>query len=219
MDKNITVVYCQDKSDASKKAFKKLQEIVDKNTLLLLSGGTSPIELYGLISAGANVFHSGGVAMVDERYGSKMHGFLNEKMMIDSGMIELLASKGVPFCAVLEDGVNLEQTAVNYEEKLRMLFAKYPKKVAVMGVGADGHTAGIKPGLRYDHSKWVVAFDDYEGSFGTRVTTTFECLEHVDEFVLLVFGEDKKEALQKMLTDGFYRKSGIPTTVFTDIQI
>lgn len=207
---SITVIKCGDKTDAAHKAFEFLKKMIEENTLLLLSGGTSPNELYRLIAEDGHL-HPGAVAMVDERFGEKMHNNSNEKMIKEAGLVE--------FYQILEEGIDPEQTAIDYEKTVKELFAKYPKKVAVMGIGTDGHTAGIKPDLEYDHSRWVVAYNDEGGYFGQRITTTFECLEQIDEFVLLVFGEEKKSALQKMLEDGFFKKAGIPATVFTDIEI
>lgn len=214
---NLEIVVSPDKHTSSQKALEVLEKVVDENTLLLLSGGTSPDELYKLMVSSKKI-KPGAIAMIDERFGVRMHDSSNEMMMPDMG---------VSFYPILQDGLDLEQTANRYEEKLRELFTKYPKKVAVMGIGVDGHTSGIKPDLEYDHTRWVVGYDDADGAFGKRVTTTFECLEQIDEFLLLAFGESKRHALQKVLSgvdpqvmpSGFYTKIQKPVLLFTDISL
>lgn len=211
------IVVSPDKHISSQKTFEALEKIVDENTLLLLSGGISPDELYKLMADDIKI-KPGAVAMIDERFGARMHDNSNEMMIPDLG---------VKFYSILQDNLDLEQTASRYEKVLRELFAKYPKKVAVVGIGVDGHTAGIKPGLEYDHARWVVGYDDAGGVFGKRVTTTFECLEQIDQFILLAFGESKHSALQKVLTGGdpqmmpagFYTKVKKPVLLFTDISL
>lgn len=213
---SLQIITSTDKNISSQKALEALEKMVDENTLLLLSGGTSPDELYELMAKNASL-RPGAVAMIDERYGARMHAGSNEMMMPDMG---------VRFYPVLQDGLDLAQTASRYEKILRELFVKYPKKVAVVGIGADGHTSGIKPGLEYDHSRWVVGYDDVNGVFGKRVTTTFEYLEQIDRFILLAFGEGKRPALQKVLAgvdpqimlSGFYTKTHKRITLFTDID-
>ncbi|MBI2019170.1 6-phosphogluconolactonase [Candidatus Daviesbacteria bacterium] len=219
--KNIQIVHCKDKIEASKKSLEHLLQIVDKNTLLFLSGGTSPDLLYQLIAQGDG-FKAGAVALIDERYGEVMHDNSNEGMIAQTGLTDYINNVGIPCYKILQ-GKDLETTANEYEQVIKDLFAKYPKKIAVMGIGADGHTAGIKPGLDYDQSKLVVAFDD-KGAFGKRVTLTFKALEKIDEFVILAFGENKKESLQKVFTESdqkklpasFYNKTTSLVAIYTD---
>lgn len=230
MKNNIKIIHCKDKNEASYKALQHLLKITDQNTLLLLSGGTSPDLLYQVIAQKGEL-KAGAVALIDERYGKIMHDNSNEKMIAQTGLTDYINNVGIPFSKILQ-GKNLETTANDYEQVVKDLFAKYPKKMAVMGIGADGHTAGIKPDLEYDHSRLVVAFDD-EGVFGKRVTLTFEALEQIDKFLILAFGENersspasqgKKEALQRMFTEtdqkklpaSFYNKTTASVTIYTD---
>lgn len=212
----------KDKIEASRKALDLLLQAVNQDTLLLLSGGTSPGMLYRLIVRD-KVLKPGAVALVDERFGSSMHLNSNEKMIADTGLADYLDNEGIPFYRILKEG-NMETVTAQYEETVRGLFKKFPKKVAVMGIGADGHTAGIKPGLEYGQSRLVISYDDKNGPFGKRITLTFEALSEVDEFIVLVFGEEKREALEKMLKEQdqcqypavFYTKVPAKVKLLTD---
>lgn len=213
-DITMDIVQCKDKMEASEKALKLLKQMVGQDTLLLLSGGASPNLLYRLISSDRTL-HPGAVMLIDERYGLVLHGNSNEKMIIDTGFVGLLNNEGIHFYGILKKA-DLETTARDYEQIARDLFSRFPKKVAIMGIGVDGHTAGIKPGLDYDHNRLVVAYDDKDGTFGKRITLTFEALAEIDEFIILAFGESKKEALKKM-PSSFYAGSSGEVHLFTDI--
>lgn len=219
----VKIFRCKDKIEASRKALEFLLQTVSSDTLLLLSGGTSPDLLYRLIAKSKSL-KPGAVALVDERFGQPMHPNSNERMITETGLVGYLNNEGIPFYKILKEG-SMETATVQYEETIRNLFDKFPKKVAIMGIGADGHTAGIKPGLDYDHAKLVVSYDDKNGSFGKRITLTFDALSQIDEFIILVFGEEKREALEKMLQEQgqnklpavFYKKFPGKVIILTDI--
>lgn len=220
---SIKIISCKDKKEASIKAMERLLKICGKDTLLLLSGGTSPDRLYQMI-AQDETLKIGAAALVDERVGLPMHLKSNEKMIADTGLIDYFKNAKIPFYGILKEG-NIESVTLQYEQLIKELFKKFPQKVAIMGIGSDGHTAGIKPGLEYDRSKWVVAYNDKTGPFGKRATLTFEALAEVSEFIILVFKE-KKEALEKILQEQsqqilpavFFKKTFAKVTIFTDID-
>lgn len=221
--RGINFISCKDKLEASEKALESVINNVDKDTLLLLSGGSSPKLLYKLITE--KNLQVGAVALVDERYGEVLHINSNEKMIKDTTLIDYLKSKEIPFYGILENDT-MKALTDRYEKIVKDLFNKFSKKVAIMGIGADAHTAGIKPDLDYDHSKYVVCYDD-KGLFGKRITLTFEALSCIDEFIVLVFGEEKKEALvqmslgtdRKQLPAVFFKENPGKVRVLTDISI
>jgi len=65
---NVEIIRCKDKKEASEKALELLSKAVDKDTLLFLSGGTSPDLLYQLIARDKKL-RPGAIALIDERYG------------------------------------------------------------------------------------------------------------------------------------------------------
>ncbi|MBI5045234.1 MAG: 6-phosphogluconolactonase [Candidatus Levybacteria bacterium] len=196
-----------------------LYEIVDKTTVLYVSGGQTPKDLYRNVANDQKI-HPGAVALIDERYGIRGHNVSNEKMIEESGFLPYLKEKGVPFYPILQDNhPNLVETADNYDMTIKYLFAGFPRSVGILGIGLDGHTAGIA-GNRTDPSmgsgllfhnpmfdqeqknSLVSSFSDLQGKFKERVSMTFRGLSMIDVFIVLVFGEDKKEALEKVFSDG-----------------
>lgn len=208
------------------KAHQILTELVGKDSLLAVSGGTSVD--YKEMIVGPGDIHPGAVCMVDERYGMPYHENSNELLVKKSGLIEYLASLKIPFTKVLE-GKSLEQTEKDYDLKIRMLFAKYQGKVGVMGVAANLHTGGIFPNSKALKSPAYAVSDVVDDVYRERITLTLKALGEFDNFLILMFGEEKKEALSKILDKNendmqkypaiFYRKCRANAHLVTDISL
>lgn len=188
-----------------------LSQQVDRRTVLFLSGGKTPKTLYKQLAEEGTIT-PGAVAMVDERYGPKFHPESNERMMSDTGILRYLSLSNIPFYPILQ----VEQKArmdlaQEYDETARYLITNFPKSIAILGLGADGHTAGIA-GNRTNFqnplfetsrkSLFVSDFDDHQGPFRQRITMTFLALSVVDQLIVIIFGKEKKEALKKLFADG-----------------
>jgi 6-phosphogluconolactonase/glucosamine-6-phosphate isomerase/deaminase len=181
---------------------------IDSRAVLYLSGGNTPKPLYELISHD-RALQAGAVGMVDERFGPRWHENSNEKMMKETGLLEYLEQREIPFHPILT-GKNREETTQAYDKTLRTLHAQYPRHVALLGIGADGHIAGLKgqnsKGKIHNSqlnssSQLVISYNDI-GGMGERITQTFLALSMMDEIVVLVLGDEKKKALELMKTEG-----------------
>lgn len=219
------IIQVKNKITGSQKALDILKDLVDKDTLLLLSGGSSPDVLYELISK-EQVLKPGAICLIDERYGFSLHNNSNEKMIKDTNLIAYINKEGIPFFGILKKDISLKETTSEYEKVITNLFKKFPRRVAVMGIGEDGHTAGIKPNLEYDHNRLVSGYED-KGIFGKRITLTFKALSQIERFIVLVFGQNKSKALREMLKSdnqkqipaAFYSKVHDKVNIITDINI
>jgi len=215
-----------------------LTAVIDKKTLLLLSGGRTPKELYEALAA-TEKLEPGAVGLVDERYGEKFHENSNEKMIQDTGLLRYFSARDIPFYPILATGETREETADDYDLMLRELQTVYQKNVGILGIGLDGHTAGLPAQNEkrksqiakvYDEKyKLVTEYNDESGKYGKRVTMTFLGLSYLDLLLVLVFGDDKKAALDLVFSDGseeevpgrFYKRPEIAkkTLLITDQNI
>lgn len=227
-NQGILIVPVPDQATGIRVAKDILYEIVDKKTALFLSGGKTPKEILKRI-AQEKKLEVGVVGQVDERYGKPMHENSNELMFDATSFLDYLREEGITFHSMLEskgmdsrlrgnDKVeSKESLAEHYDQLLRGLFTVYQKSVATLGIGQDGHIAGIAPN-RHDFSsplfghmnnqELVSSFADEKGAFGERITMTFLGLSMMDVLIPIVFGEDKKDALEKMFEAG--REEEVP---------
>lgn len=213
-----------------------LQQVLDKQTVLYLSGGRTPKQLYAALAQNEQL-HPGAFAMVDERYGEPMHENSNEKMLRDTGLFRYFQMRNIPFYPILS-GVTRIETADQYDQAVRSLQAQYQKHVAILGIGMDGHTAGI-PAISANSelqmangerlpdwfvdlqerskNRMVIDYDDQGGFYKERITMTFQGLMMMDLFIVLVFGKDKKMALELLFEDG--SEDEIPSRFFKRPEI
>lgn len=223
---NITTVTVSSPDKGLKLAQDFLYFSVDSKTVLFLSGGKTPKELYFSLAEG-KAFKPGLVALVDERYGKKLHEDSNELLIKNSNLLKSLEYQNVPFCSILQEKkLNRQETAEKYDEMVRFLLHNFTQSLAVLGVGMDGHTAGIA-GNRNDFKNplfepsqknlYVGEFNDEKGMFKERITMTFLALSMIDVLLVLVFGEDKKKVLELMFKDG--SEEEIPARFFKRPEI
>ena len=203
-----------------------LRILVDSQTLLALSGGRSP-NYNQMLVVPRNIL-PGAACLVDERFGPSGHPNSNELIIERSGLADFLKAKNIELHKVLSM-LQFEETAFDYDRRLRELFVKYEKKVAVMGIGNDLHTAGIfANSLAIDSPKYVVS-QVVSDEFPKRITMTFKALSRFNAFIILAFGQEKKEVLKKLLEDGFldvrkypavfFKKTTTKSYLITDIDI
>lgn len=201
------------------KANESIAEILgkysDSKTVLFLSGGATPKKLYEYFTT-QKTLKVGAVGMIDERFGEKLHRNSNELMIKSTGLLEYLDEQNVRFYGILEDK-EIEGTTKDYDEALRFVFKYFPKSVGILGLGGDGHTAGIPSGIKNHESRIMgsenivrrmmedqsslVSHYELEG-YGQRITMNFNAIGVMDLIIILVLGQKKREALKMMFAEG-----------------
>ncbi len=229
----IELVKVKDKKEGQVKAHDLLRDLVDKETLLALSGGTSmdyqamlvePPLRQGFEGQAGDVV-PGAICVVDERYGEPFHENSNELLMKNAGIKDFADKKCIESHKILRGNGFLE-TARAYEKEMEGLFSRFAKKVGVMGVGDNLHTAGIFPYSVAAKSPNFVEAEEVEDKFPLRITITLRALGEFTNFVVMMFGDGKREAVKRMLSEDendmqkypavFYRKSKIKSYLITD---
>ncbi len=211
---NILVIESPTAQSANETISEILEKYCDLKTALFLSGGNTPKKLYEFIAAEKKL-KVGAVGQVDERYGEKLHKKSNELMMKNTGLIEYFEVQNIRFYPILQEEVDLENTALQYDEALRFILKYFPKSVGILGLGEDGHTAGLPSGnqkskiknqnlieinkrILNDQSSLITHYEDDSGVYGPRITFTYTGLSQLDLIIVLVLGQEKREILNKM---------------------
>ncbi len=224
-NQGITVANVEDAKAGVELASALLYEVIDRKTVLYLSGGNTPKALYAKL-AHDEILIPGALGQVDERYGPPMHQSSNQLMIAGSGLARYLEIRDIPFYPMLKPDRARDETASDYDEKIRSLNSVFPKSVAILGIGPDGHTSSIIPNREDFKNPWfeesqknllISEFNDPNSSYKERVGMTFLGLEMLDFMILLVFGEDKKRALERMFEDG--NEKDIPARFFKREEI
>ncbi|PID30563.1 hypothetical protein CSA80_01150 [Candidatus Saccharibacteria bacterium] len=130
---------------------------------------------------------------VDERYGVCGHADSNSEQMRQAGF----APDAAVWHDVLAGNLPFAETIDAYTEQAQAAFAAAEVVVATLGMGADGHIAGLlpnSPAVREMASSVVgYAWNDHE-----RMTLGAAVLRQIDHVFLLVYGDTKQTALTRL---------------------
>jgi 6-phosphogluconolactonase/glucosamine-6-phosphate isomerase/deaminase len=201
-----------------------LAEIVNKKTMLYLSGGSLQT-LYEQLAKEDSI-HPGAVGLVDERFGEPMHADSNQKMISDTGLLRILSLQNIPFYPILQSDKDREEVAQAYDGKVRTWQAVYQQHIGLLGIGPDGHISSVIPNRPNFHNPWfdtarqhllVSEFDDPKSKYKERVGMTFLGLSMLDVLIVFVFGDNKQATLEKVFEDG--PETEIPARFFKRPEI
>jgi len=189
-------IYSQNAAGAVEQLSATIAQLLatDKKVLWLVSGGSG-----GKVSVDVakalqdapldNLF----VTLSDERYGPLGHKDENWQLLLNDGF----ALPGATLYRPLT-GDSREETTRQLTNWLASTLETVDYVIGLFGIGADGHTAGIKP-----HSAAVTATTlaaSYDGDDFERITITPVFIEHINEAVIQAFGEDKSPVIRELLT-------------------
>lgn len=165
------------------------------NVLWLVTGGSN-------ISLGAEVMRQIPedltpkltMLLTDERFGEVGHKDSNVRQLDEAGF----DPKRGRFIPVIEPGVAYEDTIIRYGNNFQQALAASDIAIALFGMGADGHIAGILPGSpAVDSADYAAGYDTADFR---RVTLTPKALLQLTAAYLVVFGEQKLQPLENLQT-------------------
>jgi 6-phosphogluconolactonase len=167
---------------------------------LAVSGGLDPWPMFSQLEDGDLPWKATEIFQVDERVAPAGSDERNLTHLIESLSIGAQGSIR-PMPVTAED---LEAAADRYAELLPEAL-----DLAHLGIGPDGHTASLVPGdpvLEVTDKRVAVTSGDYQGV--RRMTLTYPELHRVRSLLWVVTGEEKVDALQKLLAQDPSTPSG-----------
>jgi 6-phosphogluconolactonase len=174
-----------------------------------LSGGSTPKRLYELLAASPRrdtfPWERTHWFWGDERFVPPDDKASNYRM-VNEAMLSHVPVPAANIHPMPTLGVTPEQAAKIYERELQQFHgeetldrARPLFNVVLLGLGTNGHTASLFPGMPVldEHKQWAGTMTDPEA--GTRLTLTYPALESCREAVFLVAGADKAPMLKRLL--------------------
>jgi 6-phosphogluconolactonase/glucosamine-6-phosphate isomerase/deaminase len=171
-------------------------ELSGKRVLWLVSGGSNvngsvrimgqiPSQLTGKLS----------VMLADERYGDVGHADSNWAQLLQAGFNPGKAT----VYPVLQDGLSFDSTIERFDKMANQALAENDLVIAQLGIGPDGHIAGILPdsAAAQESDKLV---SGYDGGQYKRLTLTFPALLKINASYTFAFGDAKHQALTNLQT-------------------
>lgn len=155
---------------------------------LVLAGGATPRETYGRLAASDQTWDGWQLYYGDERCLPVNDERRNSSMVEHSGLADKVGGHHR-----IPAELGPEPAATAYRERLADL---PPFDVVLLGVGEDGHTASLFPGLAWSQDT-VFAVHGAPKPPPERVTLGVEALQHCHKMLVLVAGAGKAEAVQR----------------------
>jgi 6-phosphogluconolactonase/glucosamine-6-phosphate isomerase/deaminase len=188
---------------------KQLEE--GKRVLWIVSGGSNiPLTIEVINELPAKLTRRLTMLPVDERYGPEGHKDSNIKQLYDAGFNPKYAVLFAPL-----DGSSLDETVRNYEKAAAIAFGHTDMAIAQLGMGTDGHIAGILPDSPALKAESLVTA--YQGPDYMRITMTFAALRRIHQAYLFAYGRPKRAALDR-LCDGDYPINDQPAQVLRELR-
>jgi 6-phosphogluconolactonase len=169
------------------------QAIAEKGSAnILLSGGSSPIHLYELLSKCDIDWSKVIIGLVDERFVEPNNDFSNEKM-IRKKLIQNHASTAT-FCGMVENSIDQIDNAKSIASTYAIFYNQLD--LVLLGMGEDGHTASLFPGddvsEKLLRSQKIGIYNTISPNFPTdRITCSAAMILQAENIILMLSGEKK----------------------------
>jgi 6-phosphogluconolactonase/glucosamine-6-phosphate isomerase/deaminase len=180
------------KTEAERIIAEDIKNSSRKRILYLLSGGSSAsVGVAALGILGESVRKKISVAMIDERFVPYDSEDSNAYLLKKLGILDFVSV----FDEVLENnsGSDRNKVAQNYENKLANALENSDYIIAVLGIGADNHTAGILPGINFNDSNNLVV--NYSSDTFERISISPHFFSSIDMLFVYVEGDEKESAV------------------------
>ena len=182
-------------ADLTERLVKELA--ANKKVLWLTSGGSNiPASVQILDNIPSKLAVNLTVLLADERYGSVGHQNSNWEQLMQAGF-EVSKANCLP---IIEDNLPLDQTTSKYRNLVERAFQDNDEVIAQLGVGPDGHIAGLLLGSEAIESndQYVTSYTSSETPPLVRMTLTFDALRKVNAAYCFAFGQPKHDALVRL---------------------
>lgn len=163
-----------------------------KSYNLILAGGKTPVAFYKSLSD-SNFKIPKNCILTDERVVEKGDSKSNEVTLNDSGIIKLLDESYVPILTDLKP----EKEAERINKILNKDFSK--NNICVLGMGKDGHIAGIMKNSNALTSENDFVYADNKAKSKKRLTITKKLIQDKCDIVFLIITKEKLKAFKKGL--------------------
>ena len=193
---SIRIIVNESKERANKVAFSILEHEITKNIgLLLLPGGRSPIPFYEELARNSIDWENITIMATDDRVFPLDSAYSNTGMIQRKLINQITPKSHQPTLMNIfpENKKNLKKGLKVIESKLKNNLPK----IAFLGMGSDGHTAGIFK--ENNKAEFCYDFQNFPESF-KRVTISMNVYLKIPTLVFLIFGLEKKEMLSRILS-------------------
>ncbi|MBC8210827.1 MAG: 6-phosphogluconolactonase, partial [Gammaproteobacteria bacterium] len=161
---------------------------------IVLAGGTTPLSSYRMLAERDLEFEKWQVYYGDERCLPLNHAERNHQLVAGTGFLDRIQQHFI---------IPSELGPFNGAESYRpVVDAAVPFDMVLLGMGEDGHTASLFPGLEWDQQPAelsVIAVQAAPKPPADRISLSLACLQNCRQMMVIVTGQSKHAAVQQWL--------------------
>lgn len=174
-----------------------IHELAGGNRVLWLVSGGSNIEAsVEVMQHIPSELSSNLIVMpVDERYGPEGHQDSNWAALLEAGF----SGEQAIMYPVLQGNLSFQAAIIRFEHIASKAFRAADLVIAQLGIGEDGHIAGILPKSEATRETNDLVVGYHTEAFN-RLTMTFTGLKKINVAYVFAFGELKAQALRTLAT-------------------
>ncbi len=196
MKSNIKIHCLEDLDEISNFAFNLFFELHQKgdNRFYIIPGGNTPNQLYKLLSNNINDWKNTKLLLSDERISDNKR--LSNEAMVNDELLDRI--KGV------EKPTLIKYYRTGNQLKIENNLKTISPNLAILGLGADGHTASLFPedsNILTENNICLKIKNPWE-SF-ERISLSFSYLMKSNQIIFLASGESKAEALAECIVGNY----------------
>ncbi|MCD6396838.1 MAG: 6-phosphogluconolactonase [Spirochaetaceae bacterium] len=190
---------------------------------IALSGGSSPVRFYELMAKEEIDWSRVKIFLVDER---KVDADLEHSnyRMIKKALLSKIDIPETNIFSFKTDINSAVECSSEYEDRIRKVFGNlYPVfDLIVLGVGQDGHTASLFPGVDHfiEEDKIIITTTAPEQfDVPERLTMTLSLINRAKSRIFVISGKGKGEMVQRVLNEDRTIPAGLinsNSTIFFD---
>lgn len=161
---------------------------------LVLAGGTTPQACYEILAARSLQWNRWKLFYGDERCLPLDDPERNHQMVIATGLADQVREH-----FIIPAELGSITGAKSYREVIR---DQFPFDTVLLGMGEDGHTASLFPGLKWqcdESSDSVIAVHEAPKPPPERISLACTTLQNCEHLLVLVTGESKRIPVKKWL--------------------
>ncbi len=180
----------------------KLKNAIAKkgSASLLISGGSTPVQLFKELSNGNIDWSKVNVIPVDERFLPNEHPDQNGTLIKKHLLINKASTAN--FCPLILNSTDAEINLNAVKKSIKAILR--PFTVVILGMGADGHTASLFPcskeleyGLDLSNNDDLIITNPTTANY-QRISFTRKALLNTDNLFIHCYGDEKKQLLDTL---------------------
>ena len=199
LNTSISLIVCDSIYKAVDEAINVFKDLTkNKPISILLSGGSTPIPFYNRLSKLEIEWNGISLLATDERIVSFKNKNSNTGM-INKKLLSQIKSASLPLL-IRDYPQNNKDINIKLEKLAIKLNNDYPPKVAFLGIGSDGHTAGLFNSFDSNLINNQFTITKRNNEKFKRVSISMESLLAIPNLIFFITGKNKHSILKEVFS-------------------